>query len=333
MPDISLLQPAILRDVVQKMPTPQNLTLLNRVPKSPTPFNVVTWEVRRGARTMATPNVPNSEAHIVPRLGISQESAALVYLREKKVFQPTTLHWLKAPGSITNLRNAETEVLRELQDLNTRFDNFWEWALWQAVLGTLVIDSPDVQASIDYKLPSSHKPTAGTSWATATPQQIVANVNAWKKLALRDGNVNITEAYATSDTLNYLVTAFVTNGINLLSDRMKDQYYTTGTLTGFMGMNWNVVDEQYDVRQADGSFVQVGFLPANTVVFGEFTQNRPIELVQGPTADDEAPEGFTGRYTKSWKEKDPSARQVLVEEHALPIITRPEQFVVATVAS
>jgi hypothetical protein len=162
MPDISLLEPSVLRDVVSKLPAPENLILSNIVPKTPTPFPVATWEVIRGSRTMATPNVPNAEAHIVPRLGISQESSTLVYLREKKVFQPTTLHWLKAPGSTTALRNAETEVLKEVKDLNLRFDNFWEWALWQAVQGSLVIDSPDVQASIDYKLSSSHKPTAVT---------------------------------------------------------------------------------------------------------------------------------------------------------------------------
>jgi hypothetical protein len=50
----------------------------------------------------------------------------------------------------------------------------------------------------------------------------------------------------------------------------------------------------------------------------------------GPTADDEAPEGFTGKYAKTWKEKDPSARQYLLEWHMLPIVTRPEQMLVAT---
>jgi hypothetical protein len=31
-------------------------------------------------------------------------------------------------------------------------------------------------------------------------------------------------------------------------------------------------------------------------------------LMVGPTADDEAPEGFTGKFAKTWKDKDPSAR-------------------------
>lgn len=333
MPDISLLEPAVLRDVVSKLPTPANFILLNQVPKTPTPFPVATWEVIRGSRTMATPNVPNSEAHVVPRLGISQESSTLVYLREKKVFQPTTLYWLKQPGSLTNLRNAESEVLKEVTDLNLRFDNFWEWSLWQAIQGTLTLNAADVQATVDYKLTSSHKPTASVLWtnASVTPQNIIDNITAWKKLITRDGQVNATKVYATSTTLNLIVAAFTKNGISLMSDRMKDQYYSTGTLTGFMQMDWTPVDSQYDVRNADGSFTSLGFLPDNVIILGDLTTNRPIELLQGPTADDEAPNGFIGRFAKTWKEKDPSARQYLIEEHALPIITRPEQFVVATV--
>jgi hypothetical protein len=333
MPDISLLEPAVLRDVVTKLPTPANFVLMNLVPKTPTPFPVATWEVIRGSRTMATPNVPNAEAHVVPRQGISQESSTLVYLREKKIFQPTTLYWLKAPGSLTNLRNAESEVLREVTDLNLRFDNFWEWSLWQAVLGSLVIDAPDVQGTVDYKFSTSHKPTASVLWTAngVTPQNIIDNVTAWKKMLLRDGQVTNVKAYATSDTLNLIVAAFTKNGISLMSDRMKDQYYTSGTLTGFLGMDWIVIDSQYDVRNADGTFTSLGFLPANTIVFADLTTNRPIELLQGPTADDEAPDGFIGRFAKTWKEKDPSARQYLIEEHALPVITRPEQIVVATV--
>lgn len=332
MPEISLLEPQVLREVVLKMPPPTNFILSNRVPKTPSPFPVAFWEVHRGSRTMATPNVPNSEAHIVPRLGLSQESAHLMYLREKKVFQPTTLHWLKAPGQ-TNASNAEAAVLKEVKDLNLRFDNFWEWALWQAVQGALVIDSKDVQATINYGFAASHLVTASTPWATATPQDIVGNITAWKKIVQRDGQVVANEAYATTETLNAIVYAFTKNGISMMSDRMKDEYFTSGTLKGFMGFDFKTVDSVYEVRALDGTTTTLGFLPTNKIVFGNFTENRPIELLQGPTADDEAPEGFVGRFAKTWKEKDPSARQYLIEEHALPIITRPEQFLVATVGT
>lgn len=328
MPDISLLEPMVLRGVVEKFLAPETLPMLGRVPRTPWPYPSVTWDVIRGSRMVAKPNVPNSEAHIVPRLGRSQESAAFIYLREKKVFEPTTLHWLRTPGEIA-ATNAEKAVLREVADLNGRFDNFAEFTIWGAMKGELVLDYPDVQATVDYKLPTSHKPNPGTGWDTATPQQIVADIRAWKRLIQRDSRVPAREAFATELTLSYIFDSFATTGVattffggTLLSDRMKDQYYTQGTLPGFMGLDWKTVETVYD----DDSGVSTLFVPDNALFIGNYTDQRPIELMIGPTADDEAPDGFTGKFAKTWKDKDPSARQYLLEWNLLPVVTRPEQM-------
>jgi hypothetical protein len=338
-PEISLLQPTVLRGVVEKFTAPETLTMLNKVPQSPWPFPTVQWEVVRGSRAIARPNVPNSEAHIVPRLGRSTESAAFIYLREKKVFQPTTLHWLReAANSVSDLATtrAEEYVMREVGDLNQRFDNFAEFLIWQALKGRLVLDYPDVQAEIDYKFPDTHKPTVTNGWDTATPDQIIADIRAWKRLINRDGRVRATEAYATEKTMEYIFTSFATAGTvpaALLSDRMKDQYYATGTLPGFMGLDWQPQESVFDaagsgygLNPTDPGQEQM-FLADDAIVIGNFTENRPIEMFIGPTADDEAPAQFTGKFAKTWKEKDPSARQYLLEWNILPAITRPEQFV------
>ena len=328
MPDISLLEPMVLRGVVEKFVAPESLVMLGRVPKTSWPFPSVTWDVIRGSRMVAKPNVPNSEAHIVPRLGRSQESAAFVYLREKKVFEPTTLHWLRTPGEIAST-NAEKAVMREVADLNQRLDNFAEFTIWGAMKGELVLDYPDVQTTVDYQLPASHKPDPGTGWDTATPQQIVSDIRAWKRLIARDGRVPAREAFATELTLSYIFDAFATTGAanfpggQLLSDRMKDNYYAQGTLPGFMGLEWKTVETVYD----DDLGVSTLFVPDNALFIGNYTDQRPIELMVGPTADDEAPSGFTGKFSKTWKDKDPSARQFLIEWNILPVVTRPEQMV------
>ena len=344
MPDISLLQPTVLRGVVERFTAPESLEMLSRIPQTPHPFPSVQWEVVRGSRAIARPNVPNSEAHIVPQLGRSQESAAFVYLREKKVFSPTTLHWLRqAASSVSELANhrAEEAVLREVADLNQRFDNFAELLCWKTLTGNLVLDYPDVQANVDYKFLTSHKPFVGTSWATATPGQIVEDIRAMKRLIHRDGRVPAMEAYATEKTLARIFNSFANIGATapgtaggiLLSDRMKDQYFQTGILQGFMGLNWKPQEAFYDAAGAAYTSSptipgeETGFIADDALIIGNFTDNRPMELFIGPTADDEAPENFTGKFAKTWKEKDPSARQYLLEWNLLPIITRPEQFV------
>lgn len=327
MAEISLLEPQVLRGVVEKLTAPESLTLTNSLPRTPWPYPSATWDVIRGSRTVARPNVPNSEAHIVPRLGISQESASFIYLREKKVFEPTTLHWIRTPGEIAT-RNAEQAVLREITDLNRRFDNFVEYACWQAMTGTLSLDFPDVQVSVDYKVPASHKPSPGTSWATATAQQIRSDIVAWKRLIARDSRVPATDAHCTEKTLDRIMNAFGNEPL-LLSDRMKDEFYRSGVLPGFLGLSWHVTEQVYDT---DGGTTTL-FVPDDALFITNLGAGRAMEIIEGPTADDEAPEGHTGKFSKTWKEKDPSARQFLLEYHFLPVITRPEQIVyVADVA-
>jgi hypothetical protein len=363
MPDISLLEPIVLRGVVEKFVVPESLVMLNRLDQTPWPYPSATWDVVKGSRMVAAPNVPNSEAHIVARLGRSQESAAFIYLREKKVFEPTTLHWLRTPGELA-ATNAEQAVLREINDLNQRFDNFAEWSIWQAMGGGIAYNFPDVQATVDFKFPSSHFVTPASPWLTntelhtlggltatlgqvgtnlqasggsvtyATPMQIIEDIRSWKRIVQIHGRVPATEAFATSVTMAAMFEAWVQAGqgstvnipATMLSDRMKDEYYSSGTLSGFMGLTWNTVEEVYENAAGNLTF----FVPDGYLYLGNYTDQRPLELLIGPTADDEAPDGFTGKYAKTWKEKDPSARQYLLEWNLIPIITRPEQMLVAS---
>lgn len=316
--------------VVEKLKTPENLILKNRLPTQPWPYPVARWDVIKGSRSVAKPNVPNSEAHIVPRLGRSQESAAFVYLREKKVFEPTTIHWIREPGELA-ARNAEAAVLREVNDLNLRFDNFMEFCAWQALQGRLVLDFDDVQADIDYKFSASHKPTAAVPWTSATASQIVADIRTWKRLVQRDGQVPVKEAFCTEQTMSYIFEAFVADGnaAGLLSDRMRDEYYASGSMAGFMGLRWSSSESVYE----DAAGTETLFLGDNKIIFANLDDNRPAEFMLGPSADDDAPRGFTGRFVKTWKDQDPSARQYLIEQMFLPVIQRPEQIVCATVGS
>lgn len=335
MPEISLLLPQVLLPTVQKFMVPETLTMLNMIPSQAHPFPVANWDVLRGSRAIAQPNVPNAEAHIIPRLGRSQQSAGFVYLREKKVFEPTTIHWLRAPGSISSAGYAEQAVLREINDLNVRFDNFAEWCIWQMFTGKLKFDFPEVQADIDYKMPASHLPAPLTGWGTATPQSIVNDLRAWKRTVRRDGRVEADQAFATEVTVQKIFDSFATNtgGVgSLLSDRMRDNYYQTGMFDGFMNLTWTMVESVYDaVGAAYGPDPtdpgeEALFLPDNALLIGNFTLNDPYKMLIGPSADDEAPDMFCGKFSKTWKEKDPSQRQFLLEYNFLPVMQRPEQF-------
>lgn len=338
MTELSILQPTVLRGVIERFTTPETLRLLNSTPRASHPYPVATWEQIGGARNIAKPNVPNSEAHIVPRLGRTQRSASFVYLREKKVFEPTTLHWLRQVATTNDdlaRTNAEKAVIREAADLNQRFDNFAEYLLWQSLTGKLTFDYNDVQTEVDYGLHPDSVKEASAAWngATATPKTLVADIRALKDEVMKQGRVAATDAYTSSAVVDMIFDAYANASDGaatgaMLSDRMKDQYYSTGTLPGFMGLNWNIQDAVYSVTDSDGSSTpaeEERFLAKNSIIVANLETNRPLELMEGPTADDEAPSGYTGKFSKTWKDKDPSARQLLLEWNLLPILSRPEQ--------
>lgn len=346
MPNISLLEPIVLRGVVEKFVVPESLLLLSTIPQTPYPDStVVTWDIIKGARQVAKPNVPNSEAQIVSLLGRSQATATMAYYRLKKVFGATTIRWLREPGQLA-ATNAEKAVLREVQDLNNLLDNAAEQMLWGALSGSLSLTMPTgATQNINYQFPSSHivsTPASGTAvqadWASANPVEIVEDLRNMKLLVSTHGRVPAKQAFAHSLTLALIFDSFTAHGISagaaqysygsLLSDRMKDEYYSTGVLNGFMGMNWVANDTVYEDNAGNLQyFVNPGYL-----YLGNYTDQRPVELMIGPAADDDAPPNYTGKFAKTFKEFDPSQRQYLIEWNLIPTIERPEQMVYANVS-
>jgi hypothetical protein len=324
MPEISLLQPQVLNGVIEKFVAPENYMGLGQVftRKEPSMDAVARWDVIVGNREMATPNVPNSEAHIVPHLGIGQQTATFIYLREKKVFKPTTIRWLRAPGQMA-AKNAEQAVLREVRDLDRRFDAFAEFCCWQSLTGSIVLNYPDVKATVDYGFANTHRPALVKGWndPTKTPAQWVADVQAWKRLIILDGRVPPTDVWLNGSTFNRVL-QILANSPLIMSDRMKDQVLQQDMVQGLVGLTWHI----YDLQFVNGAGTVVPFIADDALVLTS-SANGAFYLMEGPSADEDAPQGHTGKFVKSWKEPDPSARQHLEEWSFLPIIERPEQVV------
>ena len=323
MPEISLLQPTVLNGLVERFTAPESYLGLSQLfaRKEPSLDPTAKWDVIEGNREIAAPNVPNSEAHIVPHLGSGERTASFIYLREKKVFKPTTIRWLRQPGTL-NTKNAEAAVLREVRDLDRRFDAFAEWCIWQSLTGGIVLNYPDVKANVDYGFSSTHKPVVTKGWNNAgkTVDELLADVNAWKRLISLDGRVTATDVWLHGTTMDLVVAIAAKSGI--ISDRMRDQLLNTGEVSGLFGLTWHV----YDLGYVDAAGQEQSYIAPDAVIITS-SANNGFYLMEGPTADDDAPLNYTGKFVKSWKEPDPSARQHLEEWSFLPIIERPEQVV------
>jgi len=327
----------VLNEIVADIRPPENLVLSNALPRIPITTSYYRWDILRNSRTIASVNVPNAEATLVDRMGRAQGAASLVYTREKKTFEPTTTMWLREVGTISNIQNAEQAVMREIQDLNLRVDNLVEWCCWQALQGSLSFPNSEsvVVDPINYQIPASNFVHPSTSWATATPSQIVSDIEAWMRIVQRNARIPLTDAWLTSKTLQRIFNAFAVNaeaGGYLLTDTMRTAYFNSGmqTLPGFMGLTWHVVEGQYDANYdnaaIEGDFSL--FLPDDKVIFTNLSVGDPMKIVEGPTADFDNSQGAIGKFMKTWTQEDPSARYALLESRFLPVITRPDQILI-----
>lgn len=321
MPDVPLLQPAVLNGIIQKFTAPesllgrQKLFGADRVNNSPDPY--VVYDIIEGSREKAVPNVPNAEAHIVKQLGVGQVTASMIYMRDKKVFSPTTLRWLRKPGT-TNVKDAEAVVLRELQDMDNRFERFAEWCIWQAMTtGKLEFTGGGVVIKIDYQFASDHKPTVTVDWDEANAD-IIGDVQTFKRLVSRDGQAVLRNAYLNAVAMTYFTKNQAIKDLLKGSQEKTNELLNTGQLTNVLGLTW----KEYDMAYVDDNGTVTQYIPDGTAVFTSDENPDRWYFYQGPSADNAAPEGYIGKFAKSWEEQDPSARQHLEEWSFLPGIWR-----------
>jgi len=334
MADLKLLEPAVATGVVQQMALPDDFTWYGKVATTPlTQSETAKWTVRRGSYNVAQPNTVDAEAHIAPRKGQHEVAAALVNSREKKVLPGSYLNFTQEFGEVNPQREtAEALLLEEMTDLKGRVDRLVEWSLWQAVQGSLVFNTEDVSASVDYGFQASHKQTAATGWDAATQIEIVNQIRAIQKLVKRDAQVNVTDAYLSQELMNLVFDSFAkNNSLNLLTEQAKQDFANGGTMRNFMGINWHVVTETYNAE--DGAQTLVDYLPENRIIFGNFSVNNPLKLAQGTSGDAQIGQFVTGPFSKSWDSQDPSGRTILVGHNFLPVITYPDQIVVLDATS
>ena len=309
MPDLEILKQTVLTGIIQKfVAPPENIgrSLFSVVSH---PETVAEWDVIKGSRQRGAPTLPNREGKLVNPLGVGKRSASFIYFREKKAFEPTTLRWLRTPGELARA-NAEAAVRREVTDLNQRLERLVESYCWDALKGTITINETDVKATVDMGFDSSHKPTAGTLWSDTLNADIIGDVKAWKKILVEDSGYPATDVYANSTTMEY---AYQNDGLReLWTDKRKDQYFEDGEVTVRPLCGAKDINDGYIIMLSGAS--------------------RPFELIEGPSADHDAPNGHTGKFSKSWIDRDPSAQFVLLEYHFLPIVKYVDQVIYAQVA-
>lgn len=333
MPEISLLKQRLLTGLIEKYVAPPESVGRNLFKKKTHPFSTAKWDVIKGSRERSVPTLPNREAKIVSQLGIGEKTAAFIYVREKKAFEPTTIRWLREPGEMAKA-DAEACVRRETKDLNQRLERLEESYCWEALQGAITINEVDVKATISMGIDGTHVVNAGVMWEHAVTgsdpaldyydADIIGDIYTWKKLIRQDTGFDATDIYLPGDVMEYVYRNHFIKA--LFSEKHKYQYLQSAVIEGLLGLNWHVFDGGYE--DSAGAFVQ--YIHAKKIIMMAKGGN-PFQILEGLSADHDAPKNHTGKFSKSWQTKDPSARFFLIEYNFLPIVQRPDNLIVATV--
>lgn len=344
----NMFEPEIFQAMVDAMEPARGLMLYNQVRKDSTPFPYVQWTINRGRFSeLAEFNAPNAKANIVDPHPERKSSgnAALAYIREGEYFTPTATLLLKdvASGNKAAIASAEQKVSEEVAHVNDRINNRIEWSLWKALQGGFSYSGNNTgDLVVDYGFRATHKATAATvdQWDNdPSVDSLISTVRGMNQLIQKDGGVPVTDVFLTRATFDLLISAWTnaalaTDNRSLLTDAQINQYYQTGEISGFMGVDrWKTVEQYYDVINPDGSATVNPYIPHGTLIYGNLTANNPLRYTSGPSVDFDAPRGHIGRFAKNWTNPDPSGRAFLIEEYGLPVLDRPDQFATLKVAS
>jgi len=331
MPELAILEQRVLTGILEKYTAPPENVGQQLFKKKSHPFTTAVWDVIKGSRQRSTPTLPNREGRIVGQLGVGRKTASFIYVREKKAFEPSTLRWLREPGQMAKT-NAEAAVRRELKDLNNRFDRLAESYCWEALHGAITVIYEDgAEVVVDMGFDPTHKPVTLVSWSNVTAgvydADIIGDIYAWKKIIREDSGRVPTDIYLPGDIMELV---YRNNGIkSLFSEKHKWQYLQTSTVEGLLGLDWHVYDGGY---VADDEATFVPYINADKVIMIS-KANSPFVLLEGLSADFDAPKGHTGKFSKSWETKDPSARFILEEYNFIPVITYVDNVLVGTIVA
>jgi hypothetical protein len=171
-------------------------------------------------------------------------------------------------------------------------------------------------------IPGTHTPTTGVSWSSTTAD-IIGDVKAWKKLIAADCGMAASDVYINSVVMEYLWknTAIKT----WFTDKNKEEYFRTGSISGLLGLNWHVYDGGY-VNDSDVFVNHIG--DAELIMLAQAAPDTFV-LLEGLSADEDAPRNHTGKFSKTWQTSDPSGRFVLIEYNFIPVLLQPEAVVFA----
>lgn len=323
--DNRVLRHEVLTELVRKFPR-QNLMGMEMMDQRDVNSNAFTWDEIHQSRDLAKFTHPDSEANTNEERKVIKRSATTAPIKEKKSLDPSTLAWLREPGTEHQQRGRQA-VTDEMEDLSGKVDRLVEWMIWEALHGQLIVNQDDVKFSVDYGIPSDHKDSPSTLWDDTANATVIENLKSWKTMIQEDSNQQADRVFMPEEVMTYVIKNESVRDM-IGENTLTEQVARTGQIQRLANLDLVVYDSGYVDESGD---------------FQKFVGNKDVIMTTSPEtnfgrmytapATDPKSNFQPGRFSKSWEEEDPATTQVLIEYHVLPVILKPENIYVTSVIS
>lgn len=351
MTTINALTWASMTGVVNEMKSPnqfwKRLLFSNEDPKS---TETIELSVINKDREIAPFIRKNGEALMVTGHSKTFQNIEAPNIRIKRPFTPSELLFGRQPGTVIfpsqgeQLSAVQAHINRDLQVMSDMVANTEEYMCAQAVQGTLTYEVEDEEVfQITYPKPAGNTITLSTFWDDATPANVIINndIHTAKKQASDEVSLQVTDAVCGSEAATQLRTLIAGGHVKTLD--LRDVNGGTATFVeGFredgaiyMGSIDGVRFWEYG-RTVSVNGVSTAMVRPKYVEFVCATPAAENVMYYGAIPDFDALEGraWVGRrFSKSWKQKDPSAMMALLHSRPLPVPRRPGSIVSVKVIS
>lgn len=241
-----------------------------------------------------------------------------------------------APGANTPATRAAALLgsdMAELDEMNLR--RVEAMAAEALFYGRVTVKGDGVDTVVDYDFDATHTPTlSGADLWSASTGDPLKNLRAWKRLISKDAGITATDLILGTDAAEALLNN--EKLLKLLDNRnlmmglinpadMGEGVTYLGRLTA-VGLDVWTYDEWYYDEDTD---TEKPMVPVDHALV--IARSIRAKVHYGVIQDIEAGNFASRAFVKSWVEKNPSARMLLVQSAPLPVVHQVNGLVSATV--
>lgn len=306
----------------------------------------IVFSVLEGGREVAPFVKRDSEAIMAGGYDEKEYTIGAPNIRIKRPLEAADLIFRRHAGDVifadggTVEAAAEREVARQLQRLNDLVDNAEEYLCALAIRGTIsYVSADEANFTITYPKPVANTITLSNFWdgSSAAPMQDSRDA----KFVMHDAvSLNPTDVLLGSEATDAFlaadeVRALLDTNLNVNAGALNLSADVDGQgamfLGIFAGMRWWSYPSQVTVGGSATDLIRPKY--------AEFLHRGPAaeyKLYYAAISDLDALDAgllATRRFSKSWRQPDPSVHQILVTSRPLPVLRRPGAVVSMKVVS